>query len=129
MIALVIALVIALMGARSGAEGIVSRASCDWPRAIGLLTLFVLLFVCQAQAVQQQSSKIPANFQQVETLVQQGRLEEAETKMREELQRNPGVDGYNLLGIIESEKQDYPNALAAFQQALQLSPQLGQNSQ
>jgi tetratricopeptide (TPR) repeat protein len=58
----------------------------------------------------------------VETLVQQGRLEEAETQMREELQQKPSVDGYNLLGIIESDKQDYPKALAAFQQALQLSP-------
>ena len=42
--------------------------------------------------------------------------------MREELQRNPSVDGYNLLGIIESDKQDYQSAVAAFQQALQLSP-------
>jgi tetratricopeptide (TPR) repeat protein len=102
--------VIALTCARGGVRG-----------GVGL-TLFVLILVCQAQAVQQQSSVIPANLQQVETLVQQGRLEEAETKMREELQRNPSVDGYNLLGIIESDKQDYPNALAAFQQALQLSP-------
>ena len=59
----------------------------------------------------------------METLVQQGRLDEAKTKVQEELQRNPSsVDGYNLLGIIESDEQDYANALAAFQDALKLAP-------
>ncbi len=80
--------------------------------------LLIVLLVCPAHAFQQQ----PAVFAQVETLVQQGRLEEGETKIREEIQRNPSVDGYNLLGIIESDKQDYPSAVTAFQQALRLSP-------
>ncbi len=43
--------------------------------------------------------------------------------MLEEVLRNPSsVDGYNLLGIIESDQQDYANALTAFQKALQLAP-------
>jgi len=93
--------------------------SIDFFKALlSLLTLSVILIICPAHAAQQQ----PASFPQVETLLQQGHLEEAETKMREELQRNPSVDGYNLLGIIESDKQDYQSAGSAFQQALQLSP-------
>lgn len=92
-------------------------------RASSVLFLSIPLLVCQAGAVQQKPAKSTANFQQVEALVQQGRLDEARTRMLDELQRNPSnVDGYNLLGIIDSDGQDYPDALAAFQKALQLAP-------
>ena len=75
-----------------------------WSSAGRVLTLSVLLFVWQACAAQQQPPGISANLQQVETLVQQGRLDEARTQMLVELQRNPAsVDGYNLLGIIDSD--------------------------
>ena len=84
---------------------------------VARLSLLIFL-VCPGYAAVQQAE----NFSQVETLIQQGHLDEAESKMREELQRNPSVDGYNLLGIIESDKQDYQSAVTAFQQALQLSP-------
>ena len=71
----------------------------------------------------QQSSQPSANFQQVEILMQQGRLDEAKAKTLEQLGQSPAsVEGYNLLGIIESGQQDYPGALAAFQKALQLAP-------
>lgn len=89
-----------------------------------LLLLAVIFFVCTAGAAQRESSKTPARFEAVESLVQQGRLEEAKTRMLEELQREPSsVDGYNLLGIIESEEQDYGSALEVFQKALQLAPE------
>ncbi len=94
-----------------------------WSRTNSALTPFVILFVCGVAVAQQQSSNVIANLQSVKTLVQQGHLEEAKTKVLEELQQNPSsVDGYNLLGIIESEQQDYSNALAALQKALQLAP-------
>jgi tetratricopeptide (TPR) repeat protein len=94
-----------------------------WSSAGKILTLSVLLIVCEAGAAEKQSSKRSPNFPQVETLVQQGRLDEAKAEMLEELQRNPSsADGYNLLGIIESKEQDYSNALTAFQKALQLAP-------
>jgi tetratricopeptide (TPR) repeat protein len=86
-------------------------------RSFTCLSLLIFL-VCPGYAAAQQS----ASFAQVETLIQQGHLEEAETEVRAELQRNPSVEGYNLLGIIESDKQDYQSAVSAFQQALQLSP-------
>jgi tetratricopeptide (TPR) repeat protein len=94
-----------------------------WLHLGSILTLSISLLACQAVAAQQHSSKSPANFQQVEALVQEGRLDEARTQMLDELQRNPAsVDGYNLLGIIDSDLQDYPDALAALQKALQLAP-------
>ena len=94
-----------------------------WSRAGGTLSLLAMLLVFQARAVQQQSSKTSARFPQVEEMMQQGHLDEAKTAMLKELQRNPSsVDGYNLLGIIESDQQDYTNALEAFQKALQLAP-------
>jgi tetratricopeptide (TPR) repeat protein len=78
----------------------------------------LVLFIFPAHALQQQT----AGFAQVERLLQQGHLDEAETEMREELQGSPSVEGYNLLGIIESRKEDFPDAAAAFEHALQLSP-------
>lgn len=94
-----------------------------WSRTNSALTPFVILFACGAAVAQQQSSDVIANLQPVKTLVQQGHLEEAKTKVLEELQQNPSsVDGYNLLGIIESEQLNYSNALAALQKALQLAP-------
>src|SRR5271165_7140540 len=110
----------ALMGSESGVGRMVSR-TC-------ILTPFVILFLCQAHAAQQHSSrqqpaKKPENYQQIEALVQQGHLDEAKAKVQEELQRNPSsVDGYNLLGIIEIDEQDYADALEAFQHALKLDP-------
>jgi tetratricopeptide (TPR) repeat protein len=94
-----------------------------FPLVRTVLILFVILLVCQMGTPQQQSSKTPSNFPAVEALVQQGRLEEAKIKMLEKLEGNPSsVEGYNLLGIIESQEQDYSNAFAAFQKALQLAP-------
>lgn len=95
-----------------------SRSSAGY-----VLTLSLLFFSGQSLAAQQHASRIPPAIQQAEVLVQQGRLEEAKTIMLEELLRNPSsVDGYNLLGIIESDQQDYSDAIAAFQKALQLGP-------
>jgi tetratricopeptide (TPR) repeat protein len=99
-----------------------------WFRTGSVLSLFVLLLAGQAHAAQQQPSqrqlsKPTAQFQQAEALVQQGRLEDARVAMLDELKRNPtSVDGYNLLGIIESNQQDFVEALAAFQKALQFAP-------
>jgi tetratricopeptide (TPR) repeat protein len=110
------------MGVRASFQDTIGAVML-WLRLGSMLTLSIPLLVCQAGAAQQHSSKSPANFPQVEALVQQGRLDEAKTQMLDELQRNPAsVDGYNLLGIIDSDEQDYPDALAAFQKALQLAP-------
>lgn len=98
-------------------------ATIAWPRTGCFVALSVLVMVSQLRAAQPHTSRTPAKFQQVEALVQLGRLDDAKVAMLEELQHNPSsVDGYNLLGIIESKEQDYTDALAAFQKALKLSP-------
>jgi tetratricopeptide (TPR) repeat protein len=97
-------------------------AACLAPERVAIAFLLMLLAsfcVCRVDAAEQR-------FPEIETLVRQGRLAEEESKMQEELQQKPSVEGYNLLEIIESDRQDLPNAVAAFQQALQLSPKSAQ---
>jgi tetratricopeptide (TPR) repeat protein len=96
-------------------------------RGVGLLALLMLLSLGQARAAQQRQPQPPpkasAEFQEIQTLIQQGRIQDAKARMLMELDRNPSsVEGYNLLGIIESDEQDYLSAIAAFQKALQLAP-------
>ena len=90
--------------------------------ALTVLAIFST-YALQLCAAESPPRKASAGFPQVEQLVRQARLDEAKAAMLEELKRNPGsVDGYNLLGIIESDQRDYSNALAAFEAALKLSP-------
>jgi tetratricopeptide (TPR) repeat protein len=84
--------------------------------------LFVLPVAGQAPAAHK-AANTSTEFQQVQALMQQGRLAEARTATLDLLQRNPSsVEGYNLLGMIEGNGQDYAGAVAAFQKALQLAP-------
>lgn len=94
-------------------------------RSIGhsILVLSVVLLACRWGAAQQQSSNASTSLQSIETLVQQSRIEEARSKIQEEIERNPSsIESYNLLGIIESEEHNYSDAIAAFHKALQLGP-------
>ena len=111
----------ALMGSGSASEAICELVTC-------VLASFALLFACQAHATQHQSSR-----QQVLDKSPQASANRStdsarspgggKTAVQEELQRNPSsVDGYNLLGIIESAEQDYAGAIDAFQHALKLAP-------
>jgi tetratricopeptide (TPR) repeat protein len=93
-------------------------AACLAPERVAIAFLLMLLAgfsVCRVDAAEQ-------GFPEVEILVRQGRLAEAEAKIQEELQKKPSVEGYNLLGLIEGERQELPSAVATFQRALQLSP-------
>jgi tetratricopeptide (TPR) repeat protein len=59
----------------------------------------------------------------VESMLQQGHLVEAKAAIAVYLQQHSSsVEGYNLLGIIDSNQQDVDGALTAFQTALKLSP-------
>jgi len=98
-------------------------------RRTAILSGLLLISLFGQRAFPQQSSHKAATqapsavFQQVESLMQQGRVAEAKTQLQQELQRNPSsVEGYNLLGIIESNEQDYPAAVSALEKALQLAP-------
>jgi tetratricopeptide (TPR) repeat protein len=91
--------------------------------AAGLVALFLLVPFSHATATQKQSPKSEAKFPQVQTLIEQGRLEEARAQVQEELHRNPtSVDGYIELGVIESAEGDFTNAATTLQKALQLAP-------
>jgi tetratricopeptide (TPR) repeat protein len=94
-----------------------------WSGAGKVVVLSALLLAGHMSEGQRLSSGTSAELQQVQTLIQQGHLAEAKTQLQEELRQNPSsVEGYNLLGIIESSEQDDSNAIAAFQKALQLAP-------
>ena len=95
-------------------------ASPRFQATFTLCVLFASGLVCMGQ---QQVSKASSDFQQVEVFIQQHRLYEAKTEVMEELQRHPSsVEGYNLLGIIQTDQQDDSGAIASFQRALQLNP-------
>src|SRR5580704_9103193 len=92
-------------------------------KLIGILVLGLLLAAGSGSTAQPKTSPSSAAFSQTETLLQQRRLAEAKTEALEQLKRHPSsVEGYNLLGIIETSQQDYAAAMASFQKALQLSP-------
>ena len=87
------------------------------------LALYLLLWTGLSCLAQQRTSKTASDLQDAETLIQQHRLNEARTMVLESLQRHPSsVEGYNLLGIILSDQQNFSGAVASLQKALQISP-------
>jgi len=94
----------------------------------------VLFFLWQMLAAQksphatatgkaEQTATLSPNLQQAEALRQQGHLDQAKAKVREELQQNPAsVEAYNLLGFIDIDEKDAAAAIEAFQHALKLAP-------
>jgi len=85
-----------------------------------VLQASVILLLCTITFAQKEPPSSP--FHEAESLLQQHRLAEARTETLEQLKNHPTVDGYNLLGIIESNQQDYNAAVEAFHHALHLSP-------
>lgn len=82
--------------------------------------VLLLTLGCIASLAQQHSGT--ATLRDAEALLSQHRLAEARTAALEELKKHQTVDAYNLLGIIESDQQDYPAAIDSFNQALRLNP-------
>jgi len=82
----------------------------------------VLAFLMGATGPAQQSRSDQA-LQQIRSLIQKNDLDEAKAATLQALQRNPSsVEAYNLLGVIEGDRQDFAGAATAFQKALQLKP-------
>jgi tetratricopeptide (TPR) repeat protein len=98
------------------------------------MCLVVLLMYCDPVALAQpqtpagkavlgQAARNDPRFLEVETLMQQGRLDEAKRKLQEVLAQDPkSVEGYNLLGIVCISQKDYGSAFDALQHALKLNP-------
>ena len=105
----------------------------DWQTA--LRTIFALLVLpAFSSAVYAQTSPPdkPAThisptktspFEDAKALLTEGRLEEAQRQLEEELNKHPSsAEGYALLGLVYSEQKNTSAALSAFQQALKLDP-------
>ena len=71
----------------------------------------------------QQSAKLPTTLQAAESLMEQGRLDEARAKIQEEIKTTPSsVEAYNMLGFLYTQQKDYPSAEEAFDRGLKIAP-------
>jgi protein O-GlcNAc transferase len=71
----------------------------------------------------QQKPAPAADFKEVESLMQQRRFAEAKTAVLDDLKRHPSnVEGFNLLGIIQTNQKDYAGAVESLQKALRINP-------
>jgi tetratricopeptide (TPR) repeat protein len=83
---------------------------------------FLLLITAVVNAAQNSTSQTTSNLNQEQSLIKQGHLDEARALILADLNKQPSVEAFNLLGIIDTEAQDYPGALDALSSALQLAP-------
>ncbi len=64
-----------------------------------------------------------ADLTQIVKLIEQGKLTEAEARLRAELQRDPkSFTAYRVLGYVYQREQRFPEAEHALEESLQLSP-------
>jgi tetratricopeptide (TPR) repeat protein len=70
----------------------------------------------------QQKTGTSSPLREAESLLAAHRLAEARTEALEQLKKSPTVEAYNLVGIIESNQQDYQAAIGSFEHALRLNP-------
>jgi len=107
-----------------------AMSACRWPRLCTILAVSVILLCARGYAAPQSATgsgaraaaKTQFAFQEAESLLSQGLVDQAKEKIQEQLKLNPSsVEGYNLLGIIYTGEKAYANALDAFQHALQLN--------
>ncbi len=90
---------------------------------LGAIALCASLTAAPLCALGQTPPPADSGFGEIEALIQQRRFDEAQAATLAELQSHPeSVEGYNLLGIIAADRQDYSGAVAAFKKALQISP-------
>jgi tetratricopeptide (TPR) repeat protein len=97
------------------------------PSAVVCLLLILVATRCSGQETPPAKTnktppvKAPSPFADAETLLEQGRLEEAKARLQEELRRYPSrAEGYGVLGLVYMAEKNYPQALNAFQQGLKL---------
>ena len=107
-----------------------NRASAAMRR---ILVLSMISFCPTAHAAQQPAAKrsaseqstkvVPPLLSEAEALYSQSRVDDAKSKIQEELRQNPGnAEAYDLLGVISVSEKDYDGARDAFQHALKLEP-------
>lgn len=113
----------------------VRLTSRELGRQTGLRTIFVLLAIfaffdvfhaqtsSSNKAGTSLSPKKTSPFEDAKALLSQGRLEEAQQRLEEELKEHPSsAEGYALLGLVYSEQKNTSAALSTFQVALKFNP-------
>src|SRR2546427_4355219 len=97
--------------------------------AAGLLICFALsapqsgASLFQSDSANRASAAAKAEFAEAERLFKQGLLESARAAVLRGLEEDSrSVAGYNLLGIIETQRRDYERAVAVFEEALKTDP-------
>ncbi len=98
-----------------------SRPENDGVSACRLALVLILALTRVAPAYSEQQ-RAASPFHQAELLLQDHRLAEAHTETLEQLKIHPTVEGYNLLGIIETNERNYQQAIESFNHALRLNP-------
>src|SRR4051812_15120004 len=87
------------------------------------LLLASLLLLCASPFGISQNRAASESFREIESLIQQHRFAEAKTALLGELRQHPSsVEAYNLLGIVQTEQQDYAGAIASLQKGLKIDP-------
>ena len=91
-------------------------------RKRNLTALTLATFASLACIAQTAPHPDSTTLQSEKALLHQGKIDEAKALTLQDLKQHPTADAFNLLGIIDSEQQDYASALDAFNSALHLSP-------
>lgn len=88
------------------------------------IATFCFVFLASSlSAAPQTHSNSSNDFQEAESLLQQRRFHEAKSAAEETLRHHPNsIEGYNLLGIIDTDLQDFNGAILEFQKALRMLP-------
>lgn len=72
------------------------------------------------------TAQLQAEFKAAATLLQDGKLDEAEAAFKAMAGKNPSIPEIHFnLGLIASRKKDWPTAEAAFKRAIELRPEFG----
>lgn len=95
--------------------------------AASILALIAIFLLCMSSirllAGQPSPSHDSAEHKQIEDLIAQRRFHEARTEASDDISSHPSdIEAYNLLGIIESQLQDYAGAITTLQKALKIAP-------
>ena len=100
------------------------NATVGFCRNRSVTLLFVVCFgLFFAGTAQTRGPQANPDFEQIRSLLEQNRLDEAKDLTLEVLQRDPhSIEAYNLLGMVLTQEQNYPDAVSAFQKALQIDP-------
>ncbi len=101
-----------------------TKAMVQFKHSRWMVAAFIAAAIALAPAPNSWAQEKAADpFSEVKTLIGEHRYAEAKTAALDQLKQHPNnVEGYNLLGIVESNQGDYSGAVSSFDKALKISP-------